>query len=127
MIIELPITGELIGENSGNPENPIKPVNLHRLIPIEQAQRCSQRVLRYDFEKETATVDVIVERGYKIVGYDKDGFVITERETDAEYNDRLTQTTASLNGLKAKSLEDIRIISKEPRLIKPIKVAEGYE
>ena len=102
MRIVVPITGELISYESGNPDNPVQPINFRKLVPKE-LNNFSWEAVSYNFEAGTVELEIVVEKGPKQIGFPPEGEIEKPEhfrpETGAEFNQRKTDTENALRNI----------------------------
>ena len=120
MRITVPITGELIGEGSGNPNNPIRPINLAKLLPVEVLDFSWTNAV-YDYEKGLVSIEISFKNKQIPVEWDAQGKVTKlRRETDEELVGRKNASEVAIKALLEKSVGKLYDLSGEARLIKPV-------
>lgn len=117
MIVRIPMTGEIINEDefSGNPDNPVRPVDLRKLFSENLSVPLSWQVVKYDLGAEMVTLRVFTEKSSTIKK--KNGNILESRiETNKEFSERLTETEKVLMELKKYSFDELYIMSNENKL-----------
>lgn len=126
MRILVPITGELTAPGRGNPDNPVRPVDittLARRVSVELSD-FSWRVLNYDFENGIAELEVSFEKRNIPIKFDGEGNPTEFRlETKGEFQQRRTQSEDALHAiLRDHTIDELHRATGEPKLVRPFKV-----
>lgn len=120
MRITVPITGELIGPESGNPDNPVKPLDFRKLLPRD-CQNFSWQAIKHDFEEGTVELEVTVEKGMKQIVFPPEGEEEKPEyfrpETDEEFNQRRIATEDTLRStFEGQTVDELYQMAGEPKL-----------
>jgi len=108
MKILMPITGELIGEQSGNPNNPVRPLDIGKLLPKNPKFGYAYACYNYDFEN--GTVELHFKSSQK------------KEESDEEFQQRQVATENILrSALTEHTITELHQLTGEPKLIRPLK------
>jgi len=120
--ILVPITGELITFDSGNPDNPVRPINLTKLLPSELADFSSEAI-RYDFEAGVVELEITFTQQSIPIEWDAGGKIIKLRtETVEELEERQTRSEAALRKvLRDHTVSELHQMTGEAKLIRPFK------
>ena len=128
MILRVPITGKLVSYDPktkigvGSDDDPVRPLDFNRLLPEE----CNFRwdIVSYDYEGGMAIVEITFSKITTETEWDKSKNppepLAWRRESDVEFYERQAATEKLLwNALDGKSADELREITKEPKLIMP--------
>lgn len=116
MRVTVPITGELLPDGSGNQDNPVRPVDIRRILP-PNARNFGFDVVSYYYDQRVAQLDIYFEKASITTRVDEHGDPIEFRqETDAEFNSRVGETEAELAKIRGKGIDEIRNLTGEPEL-----------
>lgn len=118
MRITVPITGEILNGKSGNPANPVRPVNFHKLLP-PGLDNFGWQAIEWDFENGTVEIEVTF-RHDTFATLDGEGKLLSSRrETDTELNQRRTASENALRDMLKKTKEELYALSGDKPLKKP--------
>lgn len=125
MRVVVPITGELITPEGGNPDNPVRPIDftaLIRQVSVESSD-FSWEALNYDFENGVVELEISFEKGHIPTEFGADGSPTAFRlETDSEFNQRRTKSENALHSLlKEHTIGKLHQMTGELKLIRPFK------
>lgn len=117
MKVIVPITGELIGSDAGNPDDPVRPINLVKLLPVELTDFAWQAI-NYDFDAGLVELEVTFEP--QIIETDWDGKsnpIAWREETQIELATRQTNTEEALRQiLQDHTRDELHQMSGSPKL-----------
>ena len=110
MIIEVPLTGEYLGDGKGNPDNPVKPVDFYHWLPVEYRDYGYQ-IIHIDFNGGTCYLELNgIKRQYKRLAKSwrdrilfKNGKTLEHLETDEDFENRVI-----LTGIKIREITDAK-------------------
>ena len=118
MRITVPITGELRSDLSGKTDNPVRPVDISKLLPPElrgSGFKCNH----YDFKNETVELEITHTRQSIILSTNPDGTPNETRpETDEEFNTRVAQTESEIEKLRGMESEELLQLTGDEKLVK---------
>lgn len=123
MRVLVPITGELISSNSGNPDNPVRPIDFTELLPVELAD-FAWEAIRYDFEAGVAELEITFKPKRIATKWDGEGNPTESRpETEGEFQQRQGKSENALRTvLKDHTISELYEMAKQPGLKRPFKV-----
>lgn len=106
MIIQMPVTGELIAPRSGSLDKPVRPINFIKLLPVGLTDFNFQ-VLNYDFDNGIAEIEL----------------TFTQRdEPDAAFEARKKDIETAITALlETHNFDELNELTKEPKLVKKFK------
>ena len=122
MRILVPLTGELITFNSGNPDNPVKPIDFTELLPIELTD-FSWEALNYDFEAGVVELEITFKPTTIPTKWDDKGKAIESRqEEEDDFQQRKVASESALSKvLREHTIDELYAMSKCSRLNRPFK------
>lgn len=129
MILMVPITGKLISYNpetkkgKGDDNNPIRPLDFEKLLP-EGLCDFKWTAVVYDFEHETAIVEVAFAKITTVTEWDNDKDppeqLAWKKESDTEFYKRQANTEKALRDVfEGKTTDELYKITGELRLEMP--------
>lgn len=122
MRILVPITGELITFQSGNPDNPVKPLNFNKLLP-EGLDDFAWEAIEYDFERGVVELEITFVKKRIPTEWGTEGQVTASKpETDEALAKRQAESKNALHKvLRQHTTDELHQMTKEPKLIRPFK------
>lgn len=122
MRVLVPITGDEVTYGSGNPDNPIRPLNIRELLP-ESLKRFSWRAIEYDFDKGVVKIELYFKKVDKPTKWDAEGREIEHiKETDVAFAKRQTDTANAITSiLRTHTIGELHQLTGEPKLMRPFK------
>jgi len=122
MRIVVPITGELIASKSGNPDNPVKPLDFRKLLP-KGLDNFAWEAINYDFEAGVVELEITFSpKEIPTKFNDKVEVIETRFETQEEFSQRrIASENALRNVLREHTIDELHQMTGEQRLIKPFK------
>lgn len=132
MMLQVPITGKLIGYESldvnppiltpvGSNDNPIRPLNFEKLCP-----GCDFKwaAVAYDYKNGTALVEIVFTKNVTVIEWDKTKkppeALAWRRESDAQFFKRQAATEKLLQDTFGKPFGELYKLSGESKLEMPV-------
>lgn len=129
MRVTVPVTGEMIGREwdgspSGNPDDPIRPIDIVRLLvdsgyPIECAD-FSLTLAGINADTGLAELEIAHQKKLIPTAWNAEGEAVASRdETDADFEKRKGDSEEALLDVLGRPVDEIYQKTGEPRLKKP--------